>query len=230
MIKSRILLLEDEPQLASTVSEYLNANSLHCDVFTNCQGAIKNLTTHNYEVAILDIDLPDGSGMDVGKLIRSHSPTTIILFASAINDPSTKLECLEMGAQDFITKPFHLKELQLRLLKILTLKEKLGQSQNEIHIGKLTINFASFWSKDASGQQINWSHKECSILKILYDAKGRVVPRDEIIDLVWGEDAFPSHRTVDNYIVSLRKWAETDPSKSLVITSIRGVGYKLEIK
>ena len=229
MNHAKILILEDESSLASTVSDYLSARGLQCVVCSRCQEALEIIKKIEFKVAILDVDLPDGTGLDVGKSIRLLSPKTIILFASAINEPATKLEGLELGAQDFITKPFHLKELQLRLEKYLSLSNRLDGNNDIITIGNLVINFSSFWSKDANGNKIQWSHKECSILKILYDARGRVVPRDEIIDLVWGEDAFPSHRTIDNYIVALRKWAETDPLKSLAISNIRGVGYKLEI-
>ncbi len=229
MIKPKILILEDEINLASTLSDYLSENGMICHVCNTCEEARREIKNSFFQIAILDIDLPDGSGLDIGMEIRRLGPQTIILFASAINDPSTKLAGFELGAQDFITKPFHLKELQMRLEKIINLQQLLGATSDEIKIGNLTINFGSFWSLDAHGKKISWSHKECSILKILYDAKGRVVTRDEIIDLVWGEDAFPSHRTVDNYIVSLRKWAETDISKSLIISNIRGVGYKLEV-
>ncbi|MDH4467229.1 MAG: response regulator transcription factor [Bacteriovoracaceae bacterium] len=228
-VNTNILILEDEIALSATLSEYLSDKGLSCKVCHTCEEARNILAKEEFKIALLDIDLPDGTGLEIGTEMRKKNPQTIILFASAMNDPTTKLAGLEMGAQDFITKPFHLKELQMRLEKILGLQKLLTADIDEIKIGKLSINFASFLSQDAYGNKIHWSHKECSILKILYDAKGKVVTRDEIIDLVWGENAFPSHRTVDNYIVSLRKWAETDPNHSLVISNIRGVGYKLEI-
>ena len=133
-----------------------------------------------------------------------------------------------MGAEDYITKPFDLRELMLRLRKAISTHGQLLTYSQEISIGKLKIRFKSYEVVDAQGKIIQLGQKECAMLELLYQNKNIVVSRDEIIEKIWGEDAFPSNRTVDNYIVRLRKWLETDPSGEVSIKSIRGVGYQLQ--
>jgi two-component system alkaline phosphatase synthesis response regulator PhoP len=225
-----ILVVEDEPNLGSTLQEYLEAKRFNCKLATTAEKAREIFFTENFaaHVVLMDIGLPDGDGLELAKVMRESRKDFVLLFLSALNDPETKLQGLELGAQDYITKPFDLRELMLRLERILQTTEKFKQIQDEVVLGPLKIWFKRYEVADMNGNILSLSQKECAILEMLYEKMPEAISRDEIIDTVWGEGAFPSNRTVDNYIVKLRKWTET--SDSVKITSIRGIGYRLEVK
>ncbi len=222
-----ILIVEDEPNLGVTLNEYLKSLGHDCALATTVKEAREKFNTNEPAVVLMDIGLPDGNGLDLAKELRKVRKNFVLLFLSALNDPETRVEGLEIGAADYITKPFALKELTLRLERILE-NSKIIDS-DEISIGKLKILFSSYEVIDAEGRTIPLAQKECAILKLLYSRAGQVVEREEILNQVWGEDKYPSERTVDNYIVKLRKWCETDDKQSLIIQNVRGVGYKLSL-
>lgn len=229
-MNKRIMIVEDELNLACTIEEYLTSKGFECLVIHKIKDAVDILIkNNNISLALLDINLPDGSGLDLARTIKKTNPDILFLFMSAMNDPETKLAGLEIGAEDYITKPFALKELSLRIDKILNLNSLIRATPDEINLGNVKIRFKSFELIDANNQKITMNQKECAILEMLWRNKNLVVSREDIIDEIWGKDAFPSNRTVDNYIVGLRKWAETDLSNKISIVSVRGIGYKLEI-
>lgn len=224
---AKILIVEDEDNLGLTLKEYLHSKGYQ----TLLSESVAKAKSYFYEecpdIILMDIGLPDGSGLDLAREFRKSKKSFLLIFLSALNDPDTKVEGLEIGAEDYITKPFALKELNFRLEKSLQLKNELLNDPPEIAHGPLKIRFSQFQVIDAKGQVIELGQKECAILKILYSSLETPVSRDEIIQKVWGENKYPSNRTVDNYIVKLRRWCETDDNKNIEIQSIRGVGYKL---
>jgi two-component system alkaline phosphatase synthesis response regulator PhoP len=225
-----ILLVEDDPNLGQTLLQYLNSIGMKTSLAPTVKEA-QNLFTHNnFQIVLMDVGLPDGNGIDLAKSLRLKRKDFVLLFLSALNDPSLRVEGLEIGAEDFINKPFELKELILRLKRIIKTQSSLIANPDEIRLGNLKIWFKRFEVADNDGMILPLSQKECAILELLYKHRNQAVNRDTIIDEVWGENQFPSNRTVDNYIVKLRKWSETDPKGSVKISSIRGIGYKLEIK
>ncbi len=179
---------------------------------------------------ILDIGLPDGDGVSLAREFRSKRKDCVLLFCTALNDPTLRVEGLELGAEDYITKPFELKELTLRLDRILKSRLVTLDNPEEYRFGKLIFWPKRFELQDAGGAVTPLGQKECAILLLLLQKKNEVVARDVMIESIWGENAFPTNRTIDNYIVKLRKWADSDPDKGLQITSVRGIGYKLELK
>ena len=223
-----ILIIEDDPNLGSTLYEYLESKSFQCILATNVSSARDAFlkSVHAPDVVLMDIGLPDGSGLDLAREFRTIRKDFVLL--SALNDPDTKLQGLELGAQDYITKPFDLRELMLRLERILKTNEKFNKLSDEVNLGPLKIWFKRYEVATFNGEVVNLSQKECAILELLYVNMPQVVSRDQIIESIWGEEAFPSNRTVDNYIVKLRKW--TDTSDNVKINSVRGIGYRLEIK
>lgn len=226
---SEILVVEDEINLGLTLKDYLESKGFSTSHAKNCLEAREKFDS-DVNVVLMDIGLPDGDGIQLAQELRSRRKNFILLFLSAQNDPETKFQGLEMGAEDFITKPFDLRELTLRLEKARMTHKILSDHQEEIKLGSLLIKFDSYQVIDANGKILNLGQKECGILQLLYKNINRVVSRDQIIDEIWGEDSFPSNRTVDNYIVKLRKWIETDNSGLLEIKSVRGVGYQLIFK
>jgi two-component system, OmpR family, alkaline phosphatase synthesis response regulator PhoP len=227
----KILIVEDEHNLGTSLSEYLQAKGQTC-IWADTAKIAEKMFKENLDISVvlMDIGLPDGNGIELAKSFRKQRKNFCLLFLSAQNDPQTRLEGLELGADDYITKPFDLRELNLRLNRIFEMKKHFSYFQEEIIIGELSIWFKRYELKAANGMLISLSQKECGILELLYRHKNEVVSREKIINDIWGVDAYPSNRTVDNYIVKLRKWTETDKSQKIKIISARGVGYKLELK
>jgi two-component system, OmpR family, alkaline phosphatase synthesis response regulator PhoP len=225
----KILIVEDEENLGTTLSEYLSSVGHATFLARNGKEASELFHKENPQLVLMDIGLPDTDGLTLATQFRKLRKDFVLLFLSALNDPETKVQGLEIGADDYITKPFALKELMLRLNRIINSQRDLDIMPEEIKHGGLKIWFKRFEVQDYDQNIINLSQKECAILELLYKKKNEGVDRDEIIEKIWGDDKFPSNRTVDNYIVKLRKWCETDPNKAIEILSIRGIGYKLVI-
>lgn len=226
---AKILIVEDEKNLGETLKEYLFSIGYDCQRAIDCKSARLIFKELNPSIVLMDIGLPDGSGLTLAREFRTARKDFVLLFLSAQNDPETRVEGLEIGAEDYITKPFALKELTLRLERILNSQKKINSLPEEINLGKLKVWFKRYEVLDGNGNIQNLSRKECEILELLFRHQNEAVERSKIIDNIWGEEAFPSNRTVDNYIVGLRKWCETDPQRSVQIQSIRGVGYKLTL-
>ena len=186
---------------------------------------------HKFDLVLLDVGLPDGSGFEVAPLIRKQCPATALsFFLTAFGTAEDRIRGLELGAEDYVVKPFHLKELILRIRNGLKRAQALSQSlqelSSEIQVGRAIIHFKRFEAQ--VGDQIYpLTHKESALLKILIEKRGSVVSRDEILDLAWSEDEFPTPRTVDNFILRLRKLVEIHPDKPEVIKSVRKIGYLL---
>ena len=227
MINGKILIVEDEKNLGITLQEYLATLGHKCELAPTAKDARELFSVFSPDIVLMDIGLPDDSGLNVAREFRELRKDFVLLFLSAQNDPETRVEGLEIGAEDYITKPFALKELVLRLNRILENKESKKEIPDELIFGDLRIWFKSFEVQNAQGKVQSISQKECSILQLLLEKSNEAISREQIIDRVWGEDKFPSNRTVDNYIVSLRKWCDTSIDKIIEIKSIRGIGYKL---
>jgi two-component system alkaline phosphatase synthesis response regulator PhoP len=230
MSNLQLLLVEDEPNLGQTLRDYLRAKKFKVELAQSCAEARKKFDEIHPAIAILDIGLPDGSGIDLAREMRKKRKDCVLLFCTALNDPALRVEGLELGAEDYITKPFELKELTLRLDRILKTQSRIMVNQDEFRFGKLIFWPKRFELQDATGNVTSIGQKECAILELLFEKKNEVVTRDEMIESIWGENSFPTNRTIDNYIVKLRRWAESDEQTGLRITSVRGVGYKLEWK
>ena len=227
---AKILIVEDDNNLGDTLHEYLNSSGQQCFLAKSVSEAKTIFGSEWPDIVLMDITLPDGNGLDLARSFRESRKDFFLLFLSALNDPDTKVEGFEIGAEDYITKPFAIKELLIRLERLKEFRQDLSKDEEEISIGDLKIWFKKFEVKDGLGNILPLSQKECAILKLLLANQGNATTRDEIIDKVWGEDKYPSHRTVDNYIVKLRKWADSDTQGPMEIQSIRGIGYKLIIK
>lgn len=223
----RILLLEDEYDLGETLQEYLQELDHYCQWAQNIAEAQKHLQQDTFDLAILDIGLPDGNGLDLGQEIVKNKPETLLIFLSALNDPDIRVQGLELGAVDYMTKPFALKELMLR---IDNLKARFLKSSGKKTHGPFTFYFSQYRIVTREGQEFNLNQKEGDILKILYEASPEVVSRNDIIDRVWGTHEMPSLRTIDNYIVNLRKIFKHDALGSIEIIGLRSIGYKLILK
>jgi two-component system alkaline phosphatase synthesis response regulator PhoP len=229
MSELSVLLVEDEPNLGQTLRDYLRAKKFSVELAPNCAEARNKFKDLAPAIVILDIGLPDGDGISLAREFRSLRKDCVLLFCTALNDPGLRVEGLELGAEDYITKPFELKELTLRLDRILKSRSITMHNPDEFKFGKLIFWPKRFEIQEGSGMILSLGQKECAILELLVERKNEVVARDEMIESIWGENAFPTNRTVDNYIVKLRKWADSGDG-TVIISSVRGIGYKLEVK
>jgi two-component system alkaline phosphatase synthesis response regulator PhoP len=230
MSELNLLLVEDEPNLGKTLRDYLRTKKFTVELAQTAAEARELFKKIAPAVAVLDIGLPDGSGIELAREFRTLRKDCVLLFCTALNDPALRVEGLELGAEDYITKPFELRELTLRLDRILKSRQRALGHSDTLRFGSLSFFPKKFEVQDGEGRILPLSQKECAILELLLEKKNEVVARDEMIESIWGENSFPTNRTIDNYIVKLRKWAESDPAGNLRIASVRGIGYKLELK
>ena len=227
---SSILLLEDEVNVGSTLKDRLVIEGFDVNWVQNLKEAKEIIQQQSFSLALLDVNLPDGSGFDIGKLIRDRFASTAVVFLTAASTTDDRIHGLELGAEDYIVKPFHYKELLLRIhnvLKRIQFVGTIGSSESEVEIGKARIRFNQY-ELSSDGQKHHLSHKECALLKLLFEKRGQVVSRDEILNLIWSEDEYPTPRTIDNFVLRLRKLVEPDMNTPTVIRSVRGIGYLLE--
>ena len=225
---ARILVVEDERNVGSTLVDRLKLEGFEVSWATSVEEAKLEISSRKFDLALLDVGLPDGSGFGVAKLIRDSNRSTAIIFLTAFGNPEDRIRGLELGAEDYVVKPFHLKELLLRVQNGLKRAKYLAGSgeADDIVLGKAQIHFARFEAV-IDGKAQSLTHKECALLKLLVSRRSKTVSRDEILNEVWSDEEFPSSRTVDNFIMRLRRLIETDPENPQVITSVRGIGYQL---
>lgn len=223
---SKIFLVEDELALAEAVVLNLELEGYSVKQIANGRVAIEQLQDlGNADLVILDIMLPEVNGIDICKKLREFSDVPV-LFLSAKGTTADKIEGLKSGGTDYLSKPFDLEELLLRvqILMSRTVKKSL---ENNVTIGQKSVDFKTYNVKDLqTGEEVALSKREIALLQLFMKKEGDVVSRDEILDEVWGKDQFPTSRTIDNFILSFRKLFEPNPKEPKYFHSIRGVGYR----
>lgn len=225
----RILLAEDEEHLLQTIR--LNLDLEGYEVITANDGisALKEFRKQSFDLVILDVMMPEMNGFDVCEQIRKENTVVPVLFLTAKGAGSDRIQGLKLGADDYLTKPFNLEELLLRIGILLrrTNPSKATAKVPEIYsFGSNEINFISYEIKGVDGEHSMIGKKETGLLKLLISRKGEVVSREEILNEVWGADIYPSTRTINNYILAFRKYFEKNPKEPKHFHSVRGVGYK----
>ncbi|MBY0469964.1 response regulator transcription factor [bacterium] len=227
--KSKLLVVEDEKNVGSTLTERLRQEGFDVTWVESFEDAQLQINSRKFDLALLDVGLPDGSGFDLAKLLQKLNRGTAVIFLTAFGNPEDRIKGLELGAEDYIVKPFFLKELLLRVQNGLKRRRYITDHSvaDGIQIGKAKL-FLSRFEAESDGETASLSHKECAMLKLLIEKKGQVVSRDEILNEVWNEDEFPSSRTIDNFIMRLRRLVEKDSEDPQIIKSVRGVGYMLK--
>jgi two-component system alkaline phosphatase synthesis response regulator PhoP len=230
-MKQRILLVEDEEALRDNLKLNLELENYKVIAVERGGEALHKFKSEKFDLILLDVMLPEISGFDLLKIIRLQNTSLPVLILTAKNTSSDIIEGLKIGADDYITKPFHLEELLLRIKKLIIRSQpEIDANENEkLSFGENTVNFKTFESKNYDNKFKRLSKKEILLLKLLSDRENEVVSRNEILEKVWGYDVFPSTRTIDNYILAFRKQFEKDPKNPTFFFSIRGVGYKMII-
>jgi two-component system alkaline phosphatase synthesis response regulator PhoP len=223
---TRIFLVEDEKSIRDALK--LNLELEGYEVIATGEGkkVLKMFKEQYFDIVLLDIMLPEVSGLEICEQIRLINIDVPIIFLTAKDASSDKINGLRKGADDYITKPFNLEELLLRIQILLKRSQnKTSTSIESFEFGRNSANFKTFQATGNKGS-FKLTKKESMLLKLLIERRGEVVSRQHILQSVWGYDVYPSTRTIDNFILSFRKYFEEDPKVPSFFHSVRGVGYK----
>jgi len=222
----RILLAEDEENIRESIKLNLELEGYEVVDVEDGKKALKHTKEQHFDLLILDVMLPEIDGFQICEQVRLSNMEVSIIFLTAKDTPQDRITGLKIGADDYLTKPFHLEELLLRVKRLLQRSTNAPEISNDAYVfGGNKVNFITF---EATGEKgtFNLTKKEAMLLKLLIDRKGEVVSRQQILQSVWGYDVYPSTRTIDNFILSFRKYFEQDPKTPQFFLSVRGVGYR----
>ncbi|WP_367007504.1 response regulator transcription factor [Streptococcus sp. ZY19097] len=222
----KLLILDDNPEILDMITESLSITGFsHLTRAASKKEALELLEREAFDLAILDIMLPDGSGFEVLRHIRQKSDMPV-LFLSAVSDIEKQYQGFELGADDYIVKPFRPKELELRLLSIL--KRSYPPQDDVVQLDSCQIDFerAAILKED---QEIPLTAKEYSLLKVLYDHKNKIVTFDQLLSKVWGDNYQGYENTLMAHIRKVRQKIEANPSKPVHLITIKGLGYQLRV-
>jgi len=226
---NNILLVEDEESIQHALKLNLELDNYSVVVASNGRKATELFKERKFDLVVLDIMLPEMDGYMVCENIRLHDQNIPILFLSAKNTPAERVEGLKKGCDDYLTKPFDLEELLIRIKKLLDKRDKINLTEkplpNIYYFGNNWINFDSHQAKGIDGM-IDLTKKETLLLKLLIENRNSVVSREHILKVVWDYNVIPNTRTVDNFMLSLRKYFEVDAKNPVYLHSSRGIGYK----
>lgn len=226
----RILLVEDEENLMEAIRLNLEMEGYAVDPVVTGTDALNKLRKEKYDLAVLDVMLPGIDGFTVCETVRKEGNKTPVLFLTAKSAGTDRIKGLKIGGDDYLTKPFNLEELLLRVERLLqrTQSAPVESGLDEFRFGGNYVNFATYEIEAVNVGKKELTHKECQLLKLLIERENQVVSRNDILDKVWGDDDQPSARTIDNFVVAFRKYFEKDPRNPEFFQSIRGVGYRFK--
>lgn len=223
----KILIIEDEQGLAEGLKDNFEAEGYAVSLAFDGEEGLQKATTELPDVIILDIMLPKKSGFDVCKELRKQGFHIPIIMLTARTQEVDRVLGLELGADDYVPKPFSTRELLARVKAILRrTKNSKEKSETVVDLGKIKVDFEHYTAFDSENRPVDMTYKEFEILKYFIQNKGRTISRDELLDKVWGYEIYPTSRTVDNHIVKLRKKIEENPENPKHILTVYGIGYK----
>lgn len=227
--KPSVLLVEDEENLHEALKLNLELEGYEVSSAYDGIMAMKAVQNEYFDLIILDVMIPELDGFSVAQNIRLTNTEVPILILSAKDSSADRVMGLKKGADDYLTKPFNLEELLLRVYKLIQKNKKLQEKSSvgdTYNFGGHLIDFKAQEAKTNKGEKIQLSKKEAMLLKLLIENKNEVVPREKILQSVWGYNVYPTTRTIDNFILNFRKYFEEDSRNPKYFHSVRGVGYK----
>lgn len=222
----RILIVEDEVDMAMGLSDNLQFEGYDATTVRNGESAIKEVRAQSPDLVLLDIMLPRMDGFEVCREIRSMGMIMPIVMLTARGQEIDKVRGLELGADDYITKPFSVRELLARIKAALRRSSGMGTVLRNVRVGQAEIDLSK-GTVVRGRKKHSLGHYEIEILKMLLERTEQPVPRSEMLETIWGIEGFPTDRTVDNHIVSLRRKIEPNARQPQHILTVQRVGYKL---
>ena len=227
---ARILVVDDEAHLADGIRENLEAEGYVTEVAYDGRQGLDAVRDGNFDLLVLDVMMPKMDGVEVCARLRAEGRQTPVLFLTVKNAPEDRVRGFEAGGDDYLGKPFHLRELLLRVEAILRRSQWYGDASAALDFGGNSVDFRTYQASAWDGTEHALTHKEAMILKVLSEREGNIVTREDILDRVWGYEVLPSTRTVDNFIVRLRKRFERNPEAPMHFRTVRGVGYRFTLQ
>ena len=223
---ARILIVDDEPSIVMAVRDELLFEGFKVESAVDGPEAIKLAHELRPDVLLLDLMLPGLNGFEVCRQLRSEMPEMWIIMLTVRGQEVDRVMGLELGADDYVTKPFSLRELVARIK--VGLRRQTGRRKSPLHrLGNIEIDLPSH-RVTKNGAELSLTKKEYEILELLLSRPGEVITRDEFLNQLWGEDVYVTHRVIDTHMASLRKKIEDNPNNPKYILSVRGVGYRLD--
>ena len=226
---SRIIVIEDDLAILRGLRDNLEYESYEVYTATDGEQGYRLIQKHHPHLIVLDLMMPKMSGYELCRKVRSEGIATPILMLTARSEEADRVRGLDLGADDYVTKPFSVPELLARIRAILRRVKPSTTLPDRLNFGDVSVDFKRFEATKAS-QVLKLSRKEFGVLQLLAARLGHVVTRNELLDEVWGHESYPTTRTVDNHIASLRSKLEDDSSKPRHLITVHGVGYKLVLE
>ncbi|MES2648768.1 MAG: response regulator transcription factor [Bacteroidota bacterium] len=228
MQKANLLLVEDEENLHDTLKLNLELEGYEVTSAFTGPEALYKIQSEYFDLVILDIMLPEIDGISVLETMRLSKIDSPVLILSARNSSADRINGLRKGADDYLTKPFELEELLLRVQKLIASRKKNSTEtvDNIYKFGGHTVDFKAQVARLKNGDDISLSKKEAMLLQLLLDHANEVITREKILQTVWGYNVYPNTRTIDNFILNFRKYFEEDSRNPRYFHSVRGMGYK----
>jgi phosphate regulon transcriptional regulator PhoB len=226
MAAKKILVVEDEPDIAELISYNLGKEGFDAATALDGEQALARISRENFDLIILDLMLPGIQGTDLCRILRNtpKTKTLPIIMLTAKSEEIDKILGLEMGADDYITKPFSPRELVARMRAVLRRAGERGRKENVVRFGELTVDFSAY-TVSKGKTPLSLSPTEFRLLAYLIENKGRVFDRDQLLSAVWKDEGYVEPRTVDVHIRRLRAQIEDDPAHPVYIKTRRGIGY-----
>ncbi len=224
---SRILLIEDDANMALALEYNLVSEGYTVTVCRDGESGLKAALESDFDLLVLDWMLPEMDGIQLLKTLRTTNNTLPVLLLTARESKEDVVEGLDSGADDYLTKPFDLNVLQARIRSLLRSRSWVAQKEktDEARFGDVWINFQNFEAQ-INGRTVRLSYKEAMIMKLFWEKRNQVISREELLQKVWGIHEYVQSRSLDNFIVQLRKRFEKNPKAPELILSIHGTGYK----
>ena len=222
---TRILVVEDDPSILRGIADNLAFENYEVITAADGETGLRLLREEHPDLVILDLMLPRLSGHELCRRARKERITTPIIMITARGEESDRIAGLDLGADDYVTKPFSLRELLARVRALLRRAQPPRTLIDELRVNDVAIDFKKY-EATAGGRPLELTRREFQLLRVLASRPGEVVTRPELLDQVWGLDDYPTTRTVDTHIASLRAKIERDPANPERLLTMRGVGYK----
>jgi|SRR5262245_58377306 DNA-binding response OmpR family regulator len=222
---SKVLVIEDDAAILRGLVDNLTYEGHEVFTATNGEAGYDLQRSRKPDLIILDLMLPRMSGLELCRKLRGEGIQTPILMLTARSEESDRVIGLDLGADDYVTKPFSVRELMARVRALLRRKHSSADLPGELQFGDVVVDFRRYVAR-RRGKLVDMTRKEFATLRLLAARAGEVVSREELLNEVWGYEAYPVSRTVDNHIAGLRAKLEKDPARPVHIRTVHGVGYK----
>jgi DNA-binding response OmpR family regulator len=222
---TKVLVVEDDPGILRTVADNLRFEHYEVVTATDGETAYALQQREHPDLIVLDLMLPRMSGLELCRRLRADDVQVPVLMLTARSEEADRVRGLDMGGDDYVTKPFSVPELMARVRALLRRASSASSAPQMLTFGDVEVDFRRYVAR-RRGQPVEMTRKEFALLRFLASREDTVVTRDEILNKVWGFDSYPITRTVDNHVSGLRAKLEVDPARPVHIQTVHGVGYK----